>query len=37
MGNPFLRRLGKLAAAIQTASQLKPNTLETNFLHIKCQ
>jgi len=29
----FLRRLGKPVASIQTAIQLRPNTLEANCLH----
>jgi len=33
MGKPFSRRLGKPVVPIQTAMQLKPNALETNFLH----
>jgi len=31
----FSRRLGKSVASMQTAIELKTNTLETNFLHKK--
>jgi len=33
----FSRRLGKPVASIQTAIDLKPNTLERNILHKKCR
>jgi len=32
-GNFFSGNLGKQVASIQTATELKPNTLQTNFLH----